>query len=52
MVNLMREFTQCECKEDFEDEDGHPEDQVWTFKHILGHQGPLRKSHKDYKGSL
>jgi hypothetical protein len=24
---------------------------VWKFKRIIGHQGPLDKSHKDYKGS-
>jgi hypothetical protein len=35
-----------------EDEMVSPEDKVWIFKNILGHLGPLRKSHKDYKGSL
>ena len=24
---------------------------VWRFKSILAHQGPLDKSHRDYKGS-
>ena len=27
------------------------EDIVWKFKDIIGHQGPLSKSHKDYNGS-
>jgi hypothetical protein len=26
-------------------------DTVWKFQDIIGHQGPLSKSHKDYKGS-
>lgn len=26
------------------------EDIVWKFKDIIGHQGPLNKSHKDYNG--
>jgi hypothetical protein len=37
------------CIDDLEDEDVSPEDKVWTFKDVLG---PLKKSHKDYKGSL
>ena len=24
---------------------------LWKFKKIVGHQGPLSKTHKDYKGS-
>ena len=24
---------------------------LWKFKERIGHQGPLRKTHKDYKGS-
>jgi hypothetical protein len=35
-----------------EDEDVSPEDKVWTFKDVLGHQDPLKNSYKDYKGSL
>ena len=27
-------------------------DIVWKFQDIIGHQGPLSKSHKDYKGSM
>ena len=27
------------------------DDIIWKFKDIIGHQGPLNKSHKDYKGS-
>jgi hypothetical protein len=27
-------------------------DNVWKFKHIVSHQGPLRPDHNDYKGSL
>lgn len=23
---------------------------IWKFKDIIGHKGPLKKSHKDYKG--
>jgi hypothetical protein len=38
--------------EDLDDEDVSPEEKVWTFKDVLGHQGPLKKSHKDYNGSL
>jgi hypothetical protein len=38
--------------EDLEDDNISPEENVWTFKDVIGHQGPLRKSHKDYKGSL
>jgi hypothetical protein len=44
--------TLCECIKDLEDEDVSPEDQVWTFKDVLGHQVPLKKSRKYYKGSL
>ena len=44
--------TLCECIEDLEDEDIEPEEKVWTFKEVLAHQGPLKKSDKDYKGSL
>ena len=44
--------TLCECIEDLEDDDISPEEKVWTFKDIIGHQGPLKKSHADYKGSL
>ena len=25
---------------------------IWTFKEIIGHQGPLHLKHKNYKGSL
>ena len=25
---------------------------AWKFKSIIAHQGPLDKSHKDYKGSM
>jgi hypothetical protein len=42
----------CECIEDLEDEDLTSEHKAWIFTDIIGHQGPLRKSHKDYKGSL
>ena len=44
--------TLCECIEQLEDEKIDSAEKVWTFKEILGHQGPLKKSHKDYKGSL
>ena len=27
------------------------DDIIWKFKDIIGHQGPLNKNHKDYKGS-
>jgi len=30
---------------------GDDDDIIWKFKDIIGHQGPLSKSHKDYKGS-
>jgi hypothetical protein len=44
--------TLCECIEDLEDDAISPEEKVWTFKDIIGHQGTLKKSHKDYNGSL
>jgi hypothetical protein len=44
--------TLCKCIEDLEDEAVSPEDKVWTLKDVLGHQGPLKKSHKEYKGFL
>ena len=25
---------------------------VWKFKEIIGHQGPLSQTHKDYKGLM
>jgi hypothetical protein len=28
------------------------QDEDWTFKDVLRHRDPLKKSHKDYKGSL
>jgi hypothetical protein len=40
------------CIEDLEDDDISPEEKVWTFKDVIGHQGPLKRSHKDYNGSL
>ena len=30
---------------------GDDDDIVWKFKDIVGHQGPLGKKHRDYKGS-
>jgi hypothetical protein len=44
--------TLCDCIEDLEDEDISSEHKSWTFTDVIGHQGPLRKSHKDWKGSL
>ena len=44
--------TLCKCIEDHEDDDISPEVKVWTLKDIIGHQDPLNRSHKDYKGSL
>ena len=44
--------TLCKCIEDLEDDNISPEEKVWTFKDVIGHQGPLKKSHKDYKGSM
>jgi hypothetical protein len=38
--------------DNLEGEDACPEDQVLTFKYILGHQVPDMMYHKDYKGSL
>jgi hypothetical protein len=52
MVHLMRQLPMAHCIEDLDDEDVSPEDQVWTFKDVLGYQGPLKKSPKDYQGSL
>jgi hypothetical protein len=40
------------CIEDLEDDAISPEEKVCTCKEDIGHQGPLKKSHKDYKGSL
>jgi hypothetical protein len=42
--------TLCECIEKLEDEDLTLEQKDWTFTDVIGHQGPLRKSHKDCKG--
>jgi hypothetical protein len=44
--------THCDCIEDLEDEDISSEQKAWTFTDVVGHQGPLWKSHKDWKGSL
>jgi hypothetical protein len=44
--------TLCECIEDLEDEDLTSEHKVWTFSDVNGHQGPLCKYHKYYKGYL
>jgi hypothetical protein len=44
--------TPCVCIEDLEDDNISPEEKVWTITDIIGHQGPLKASHKDYKGSL
>jgi hypothetical protein len=44
--------TECKCIEDIEDEDLTTEKKVWTFTDVIVHQCPLRKSHKDWKGSL
>jgi hypothetical protein len=54
MVNFMRLLPTVHYAriEDLENEDGSPEDKVWTFKEVLEHPGPLNKSHKDYKESL
>jgi hypothetical protein len=49
---MIANGTLCKCVEDLEDEDVSPEDKVWTFKDVLGHKGPIKKYHKDYKGSL
>jgi hypothetical protein len=49
---IMAYGTLCECIEDLEDEDLSSDHKVWTFTDVIGHQGPLRKSHKDWKGSL
>jgi hypothetical protein len=35
-----------------EDDAISPEEKVWTFKDVIGHQDLLKKSHKDYKSSL
>jgi hypothetical protein len=44
--------TLCECIEDLEDEDISSEHKAWTFTDVIGHQGRLRKSRKDWKRSL
>jgi hypothetical protein len=49
---IMAYGTLCECIEDLEDDDLTTEQKVWTFADVIGHQGPLRKSHNDWKGSL
>jgi hypothetical protein len=38
--------TLCKCNKDLEDED-----KAWIFTDDIGHQGPLCKSHNDYKDS-
>jgi hypothetical protein len=49
---IMAYGTLCECIEDLEDEDCTSEQKVLTFTDVIGHQGPLIKSHTDRKGSL
>ena len=41
----------CDIIEQIEDQDENVDEPKWTFKSILGHQGPLRTNHPDYKGS-
>lgn len=42
--------TLCDCIEELEDDTVPSEEKKWTFKEVLGHQGPLKNRHKDYKG--
>ena len=42
----------CTLIEDIEHQENHPEEPKWTFKSIQDHQGPLKKNHPDYKGSM
>jgi hypothetical protein len=42
----------CNMIEEIENQEDHPEEPKWTFKSILSHQGPLKKNHPDYKGSM
>ena len=44
--------TLCDYIADLEDADLNPEEKIWTFTEVKAHQGPLKRSHKDYKGSL
>jgi hypothetical protein len=44
--------TLCDFIEDLEDEDLSSEHKVWIFNVVVGHQGPLQKSRKDYSGSF
>jgi hypothetical protein len=48
---IMAYGTLCECIENLEDEDFASEHKAWILTDGNGHQGPARKSHKDYKGS-
>ena len=43
--------TLCNLIEDIEDQESSPEEPKWTFSSILGHQGPIKPKHPDYKGS-
>jgi hypothetical protein len=38
--------TLCKCFEDLEDENLTSDHKVCIFTDVIGHQGPLRKSHK------
>ena len=42
----------CDMIEKIEHQEDHPEEPKWTFQSILDHQGPLKTSHPDYKGSM
>jgi hypothetical protein len=44
--------TLCECIEDLEHEYLTVEHKAWIFADVIGHQGLICNSHKDYKGSL
>jgi hypothetical protein len=52
LYKIMSYGTLCACIEDLEDELLTSEHKAWIFTDVLGHQGPLHKLDKDYKGSL
>jgi hypothetical protein len=41
----------CDIVEEHEEATLSPDDTIWTFTSIEGHQGPLKHGHPDHKGS-
>ena len=44
-------LTYTEICQLIEEQDAHDEEKQWTYKKLLAHQGPLKSTDKNYKGS-